>query len=118
MTSDDVIAAQQRVYGDPAHDPTTPVLWDARGGETIRMTTDEMAAIVERSRSFWSGMKTGRTAILVGSEANFGMGRMYQQLAADMPRRLGVFAAYEEAAVWLDTASPDEAPGEVEESRG
>ena len=26
----EVIAAQRRLYSDPDHDPSTPVLWDAR----------------------------------------------------------------------------------------
>ncbi len=97
----DVIAAQQRLYADPDHDSSMPVLWDAREGRVSGMPANEMRQTVGDSEAFWERMRNGRTAILVGSEADFAMGRMYQQLAERMPRALQVFRNYDEALAWL-----------------
>lgn len=101
LDSDAVIEAQKRLYLNPDHDPTLPVLWDTRSGRASSMPFAEMENLVDRSEKLWENMGQGRTAILVASEADFGMGRMYQALADQMPRRLSVFFDYEEAVAWL-----------------
>ncbi|MCH9651215.1 MAG: hypothetical protein K0U98_23525 [Deltaproteobacteria bacterium] len=104
LDSNDVIEAQKRLYLDPDHDPALPVLWDTREGSASSMPFGEMENLVDRSEKLWENMGQGRTAILVASEADFGMGRMYQALADQMPRRLAVFYDYEEAIAWLSEA--------------
>ena len=52
------------------------------------MPIEEMRTAAGDSEAFWERMRTGRTAIRVGSEADFAMGRMYQQLADRTPRAL------------------------------
>ena len=98
---DDVIAAQKRLYLEPGHDPSMPVLWDARRSRAIMQTFNGLSEMVDKSRSFWDRMGQGRTAILVGSVADYGMGRMYAALADSMPREIRVFQDYDEAVAWL-----------------
>lgn len=97
----DVLDAQQRLYLDATHDPSIPVLWDARTGRVSSLPHNEMRDMVSGSEALWDRMESGRTAIVTGSEADFGMGRMYEQLAEGMPRELRVFRDWDEAVAWL-----------------
>ena len=102
LTEEDILAAQRRLYVEFDHDPSRPCLWDAtRGNVASAMSGGAMASAAHRSEDLWDHMKGGRTAILVAKESDFGMGRMYEQMASGMPRALRVFRDREEAIAWL-----------------
>lgn len=107
LRGDEVIAAQTRLYGDPEHSPSTPVLWDAREAVVTRVVFEEMRDMAAKAEPLYERMAGGRTAILVGSQADFGMGRMYQSLSAGMPRDLRVFDDYDAALAWLTETPSD-----------
>jgi hypothetical protein len=98
---EDVLLVQQQLYKDEDHDPSMPVLWDARLGKATNLSYDEMRQMMNDSRPMWDRMGPGRTAIVTGSKADFGMARMYEALAHEMPREIVSFDDYEEAIEWL-----------------
>jgi hypothetical protein len=106
LKTEEVLEAQRRVYLDEDHDPRMPVLWDARLGRSSGLTYEDLRSLMERSRPLWDRMGPGRTAIVTGSRADFGMARMYESLAHEMPRDIVSFDDYEEAIEWL-TGGPE-----------
>lgn len=105
---EEVLASQRKLYASSDHDPTMPVLWDARSAHAWVVDFGGMSAMVERSRELWGSMRGGRTAIVVSSDADYGMGRMYQSLAENMPRKLEVFRDFDLAVAWLKTPADDD----------
>ena len=102
LTLEDVVAAQRLLYVDMSFDPRKPCLWDSINGNiATAMDFGGMQESVQRSRSMWERMAGGKTAILVGRTSDFGMGRMYAQLAEKMPREIRVFEIRDEAIAWL-----------------
>ncbi len=102
LSTDEILKAQHELYVELGFDPSNPCLWDAtQGNVASAMSGLEMQSAATRGSDLWDRMAGGRTAILVASEADYGMGRMYEQLAADMPRELGVFRDRDEALAWL-----------------
>jgi len=102
LSVDEIVKAQQELYVGLGFDPAKPCLWDATHGNVAgAMTGSEMQQAASRGESLWGQMAGGRTAILVARDADFGMGRMYEQMAANMPRELGVFRDRDEALAWL-----------------
>lgn len=102
LSTDEILKAQHELYVELEFDPMKPCLWDAtQGNVAAAMSGLEMQTAAKRGSELWERMAGGRTAILVAREADFGMGRMYEQLAADMPRELGVFRDRDEALFWL-----------------
>jgi len=102
LSTDEILKAQHHLYVELGFDPAKPCLWDATGGNVAAaMSGLEMQSAASRGSALWDQMAGGRTAILVAREADFGMGRMYEQMAADMPRELGVFRDRDEAVAWL-----------------
>jgi hypothetical protein len=70
-------------------------------GEGVRQLADFWRAAYDR-------MAGGKLAILAGSDASFGMGRMYQLLRDDGPDRIQIFRDEATAWQWLsdDAISP------------
>lgn len=102
LTQDEILAAQHRLYVELGYDPDGRVLWDVRRGRIAEsMTGIDIASAVKRSEPLWDRLSGGRSAILVARESDFGMARMYEQLAAEAPRDLHVFRDHDEAIAWL-----------------
>ncbi len=101
LTPDEVLESQQELYGNGDHDPAIAVLWDCRDAKATNLSFTDMSELVQRSKPLWSTMGTGRTAILTGSIADYGMGRMYELLSEQMPREVRAFQRYDEALTWL-----------------
>ncbi len=108
---EEIIQAQKRLYLNSDHDPTTPLLFDARNADSAALNFSEIERIVDRSTYYWNKMSGGRSAILVGTDDDQALGRMYKTLAAAMPRGIQVFGDYEEAVNWLqESRQPESRP--------
>ncbi len=85
---------------DPALAPGLPVLVDSRkvdpadSIETIR----HVAAIIQNNAL---KLRCGRTALLVGSDVEYGMARMFMALTEPIHPHTAVFRDYDEALTWL-----------------
>ncbi len=102
LGASEIIAAQKRLYVDLEFDPKRPCLWDASNGRVAgAVSAEQMRASAAESQVLWKKMAGGKTAILVGRESDYGMGRMYEMLADRMPRQLRVFRSRREAIEWL-----------------
>ena len=102
LSMQEVVSAQRKLYVELGFDPANPCLWDATEGDVAgTMSASQMQAAAEQSEPLWAKMEGGKTAILVSNAADFGMGRMYEQIASNMPRSLRVFYSRAEAMAWL-----------------
>lgn len=79
-----------------------PCPWDATHGDgAAAVTGSARQQAASRAEPLWKEMADDRTAILVAGDSDFGMGQIYEQMAASMPRELGVFRDRDEALAWL-----------------
>ncbi len=102
LVAREIVAAQRRLYVDLGFDPKCPCLWDAMNGRVASaVSADQLRGAAAGSEEIWEQMAGGKTAILVGRESDYGMGRMYELLAEKMPRELRVFRSKREAIEWL-----------------
>jgi hypothetical protein len=99
--ADEVLGAQEKVYSAPANQPGDRVLWDLLEADAGALDRDNIRWMVYRARRFWDLMKGGKSAIVTPGDQEFGLARMYQLIADEMPRRLGVFRSCEKALEWL-----------------
>jgi hypothetical protein len=75
-------------------------MWDSRDtdfSEYDRGFLDQLGAIQKR----YPERGTTRVAWIVAQGHPFGLGRMYEALAEDLPRHVRVFRSYTEAEHWL-----------------
>jgi hypothetical protein len=99
VTAAEAADLQQRVSKDPEYDPRRPALIDLTGAIKLEWTT-------EQARALAAGTVTDRStrrAMVVGSEHDFGVARMFQTYTAvgGHGANVHVFYDYEEAMKWL-----------------
>ena len=97
VTNDDLLGVQDVLRADPAFDPSYRQLYDFTGVTEIAVTRDAFPAL--RARAPFD--HTARQAFVAGSQAAFGMVRMYE-LLHDLPeQQFRVFLDGDEARRWL-----------------
>lgn len=83
---------------------TANLVFDFSETKTVDISTDEIEGIIAHAKLYAHLRRSGKTAYIVSSEVNFGMGRMYVILAEmnnhPIPQR--VFRSLEEAIKWFE----------------
>jgi hypothetical protein len=86
-----------RLAADPAFDPTFSRLTDARDTERFDATSGEVQHAAE-GHLFAAGV---RRAIVVATDYQFGMARMFSTFASNIEQQVEVFRDLEDAEAWL-----------------
>lgn len=100
VTAREIASAIRSFY---AADVTLYSLWDLRQGN-IESTDDEVWNLARTVRTLNLSIRTGgKTALVAGEGAIFGLARMYQHIAdtLTLPFEIRVFSNIEEAYDWL-----------------
>lgn len=98
-----IVRARRNALASGDYPQNAPALWDLRQGSAADISFDEVWEMVEGIRQ-WGAERPnfgGRTAILVTSDVNYGMARIYASLADQLPRQTRVFRSESEALAWL-----------------
>jgi hypothetical protein len=99
VSHEDWLGTLETIFASPGYRPGFDFLVDRRNAEAP--TADEarrMVAFIYRNRA---ACIDSRWAIVVTSDADFGMVRMTQALAADHPTEIEVFRDMDRAISWL-----------------
>ena len=99
----DAIDAVRRLYADPRFTARARAVWDLRAGQTL-LDTEEVRRLADHVDTGRPEGR-GRTAIVAGDDLTFGVGRMYEQIAASGPVDVHVFRDVEAATRWLASES-------------
>ena len=86
---EDIILALRKFYSSESV-PDYPILWDLQEASLLSLELDEIQKFSDATKSFWPSMKKGKTALLVTSEGDFGIARMFQILSEGIPREIKV----------------------------
>ena len=88
-------------YGHPDFKPGMHILGDLTDAR-IDLAAPAMARIIEYLQRHRDKRGTGKEAIVVGSTADYGIGRMIEAYTEDpLPYELRVFLTVEEAHEWM-----------------
>jgi hypothetical protein len=99
LTFEMLSAMLEATYADPQFRPEHNVLWEVRGAALTNFSSTEVRNISELVQGQWRGAKA---ALVVGSDADYGMARMYEMhLASGSSGEVRVFRDLEEAHAWV-----------------
>jgi len=103
VSSESIIAALDDFYESGA---TSRLLWDFSAVHGGGITEGGLHRIIESARRQAHRRTGGKTAIVASSDAQFGVGRMYEILSelAGHPIAHAVFRSTAEAVAWLNAA--------------
>ncbi|MFC1828737.1 hypothetical protein ACFL0O_03890 [Thermodesulfobacteriota bacterium] len=82
--------------------PGIDAIWDVRQAVTDALTAEDIQSIAEHTRKIAAtrGPKW-KVAIIVGTDADYGMSRMYQAYAGSTPTEVMVFRSMSDARTWI-----------------
>lgn len=97
----DPIDALGEYYKD---NPTRKAIWDFREVSGNRVSSEELRQMIMFAKQHEGLRKDGKTALVAGTDLDFGLARMADSLAAveDFSVKIRTFRSMEEAAAWLD----------------
>lgn len=100
VTFADIVATQQMARADPAFDPAFGVLMDGLHADFSALTAQDLAKIASRTPS----SQGGRRAIVVNTQLNYGLARMFGSISETQGRNFPValFDNLEDALRWLN----------------
>jgi hypothetical protein len=103
VTLEEVRDILDGVYKDPDFKPAAPALWDMRDAD-IDVPTEDVRHLADFVGKLVGEGTGGRVAIVVASDFEFGMARMYETILASQSRKaMKVFRDPAEAKSWLDS---------------
>ena len=101
VTAERIISTITRFYRTA---PTRRVLWNFSTAHVHHLKGFEIERIADIVRSYAEPEFPFKTALVFGSKADFGIGRMFETLSQvnDNPYDIMCFYTLEEAIIWLD----------------
>ena len=92
----------QEAVAHPDFSPGFRQLCDFRELHEFGGGYDEYHEVIENGRKFSDRLQGGRVALVAERDSVFGMLRMYQAIAQELPLEISVFRDMEEAERWLE----------------
>jgi len=100
--ADVILKAFQDLYDDADYSHTLHSLWDFRNC-TSDLSSEDLRRILHYEQTILSGPGAGKVALVVGSNLDFGLARMYHMLSEQKIDRLFmVFRDYNQALKWIE----------------
>jgi hypothetical protein len=90
------------VYARPDFSPEYNAVWDLREADVSAFTTQDINALAEFVSEHWGGPNAPRAALVVATDFDFGLARMYEaSVSDDRLRQVQVFRDMAEAVAWV-----------------
>jgi hypothetical protein len=106
VTIDEVLQHFDELSADSSYEPDLDVLLDLIDCKTLA-DADEIRIAAARVTADLATLRFGRLAIVVGSEALFGMLRMFHTLSESAFSETQIFRDRDEALQWLGESAPN-----------
>lgn len=100
LTDQEALTGVMLMYADPCFNPDARGLFDYRGFETLKVSSEMMARLANQRRF----SENSRTAFLVTGQLAFGLGRVYQSWVT--VGEVKIFCNRDEAVAWLNEGYP------------
>jgi hypothetical protein len=100
ISVDDILQAAKALHegGAPKN-----CIWDFREADVAEMQTDHVESLARTIKQVIPDEAAGKTAIVVGGDLGFGLGRVYEAYAGivNQPEDIMVFRTIEDAHEWM-----------------
>jgi hypothetical protein len=101
-----VSSARDTAHGHADYRPEMNFLYDLQQATLQHATSDDCHMVLGQGKNLEHLRRGTRTAMVVGTDVDFGMCRMYELLSGSADFRYGVFRDLNEAVAWLSEPAP------------
>jgi hypothetical protein len=98
----EIQAVMERFYKGTIAPPTKKVLWDMRNASAASLTAEQISHLANFSLENEDVRESGKTAVLVPKDIDFGLARTFQAQTISDQRELMIFREKDEAMEWLE----------------
>ena len=101
LTFEDIKSSYEASLIRPDFQMNMHVIWDLRDADASKIYKED---VIKIARYFETYIKNGdeyKAALVVSSDLEYGLSRMYQVAVADLPAEIGIFRGLEEAKKWV-----------------
>jgi hypothetical protein len=101
MSIDEIKTAFEARLENPDFRPGMRVLWDCRKATISALSTGGIQGLIAFNIRHADARGEGMSAIVVSKDVDFGVGRMFEAHAQDLPWQTKIFRDLESATQWL-----------------
>ena len=76
-------------------------IWDIRDADASKFDSQDVIKVARYFETQTKNRAEYKTAIIVSRDLEYGLSKIYQVAAADLPAKIGVFDNLEEAKKWI-----------------
>lgn len=104
ITFNKIKSSYETILTHPDFQEDMYAIWDIRDADASKLESQD---VIRLARYFETQLKNRaefRVAIIVSRDLEYGLTRMYQVAAADLPAKIGIFINFEDAKAWVTGA--------------
>jgi hypothetical protein len=101
MTFDEIKSSYEAILLHPDFQREMHVIWDIRDADASKFDRQD---VIRLARYFETQLKNRaeyKVAVIVSSDLEYDLSKIYQVAAADLPAKIGIFINLEEAKKWV-----------------
>ena len=101
ITFENIKSSYEAILSHPNFQEDMSVIWDIRDADASKFNSQD---VIRLARYFETQLKSRakfKVAVIVSRDLEYGLSRMYQVAAADLPAKIGIFINLEDAKKWI-----------------
>ena len=101
ITFEEAKSSYEKVLTHPDFHEHIYTIWDIRDADASKFESQD---VIRLARFFETQIKNRakyKVAVIVSRDLEYGLSRMYQVAAADLPAKIGIFINLEDAIKWV-----------------
>lgn len=101
ITFQEIKSSYEAILSHPDFQEDMRVIWDIRDADASKFDSQD---VIRLARYFETQLKHRvkfKVAVIVSRDLEYGLSRMYQVAAADLPAKIGIFINIEDAKKWV-----------------
>lgn len=101
ITFEEIKSSYKTVLTHPDFQKDMHSIWDFRNADASKFNSQD---VIRLARYFETQLKNRtdfKVAVIVSRDLEYGLSRMYQVAAADLPAKIEIFFRFEDAKTWI-----------------
>ncbi len=101
MTFEEIKSSYEAILSHPDFQENMNSIWDIRDASASQFDSQEVIRMARYFENQTKSLAEYKTAVIVSSDFEHGLSKMYQVAAADLPAKIGIFNNLEAAKKWV-----------------
>jgi len=101
ITFAQIKSSYEAILSHPDFQDDMRVIWDIRDADASEFDSQEVIRLARYFETQLKHRSKFKVAVIVSRDLEYGLSRMYQVAAADLPAKIGIFINLEDAKKWV-----------------